>query len=205
MSLTITWNSPSTAGGHVAATNMDDPTAYPGGLVSFDVTVDGERMTDLSVRLYDVTGTTLLATEVLMAGESPKPQWPGTKTWDVVFPALTPGGTYKVKVTRAGTVTSSGTPTGWQRTFRHAVGEVVYPVSLGTTPQNIALSLTTPSGQYPVRVWYKAATGPLSGDATGSWSTSVPATLTAPAYLHIKLRLQFGAQVNDMTLAWRSA
>lgn len=198
MSLTINWRSPSVAGGAIDIDGIDDPTTYPGGVVTFDVTVDGERMTDLSVRLYDVTGTTLLATEVLMANESPKPQWPGTKRWEVIFPALTPGGTYKVKITRAGTVTSSGTPTGWQRTFRHAVGEVVYPVSLGTSPQQLQLT----GGGYAV--WFKAATGPLSGDATGSWSTAMPTTFGSPAYLHIKVRIRGNTTLSKMVLAWRA-
>ena len=198
MSLTISWVSPGTAGGDVDVDGITDPTAYPGCVITFDVAVVDERMTDLSVRLYDVSGTTLLATQVLMASSSPKPQWPGIKRWQVVFPALTPGGTYKVKITRAGTVTSSGTPTGWQRTFRHAVGEVVYPVSLGTSPQGLTLT-------GPIWVWYKAATGPLPGDATGSWSTSPPTTFGSPAYVHIKVRLYGSITVGRMVLAWRAA
>lgn len=184
--------------GTVDIDGMTNPNAYPGGVVTFDVTVDGERLTDLVVRLYDEPGSTLLGTSVLMANELPKSQGPGTKRWQTIFPALTPGMAYKLIITRAGTVTSSGTPTPWQRKFRHSVGEAIYPVSLGTSPQQPQL---TGGGAY---VWFKAATGPLPGDATGSWSTAMPTTFGSPAYLHIKVRIRGNTTLSKMVLAWRA-
>jgi len=181
-------------------------TFYPGDYTtlamfeSVDVESVGEKLTTVYVDLRNATNTTTLQT--LTYGSL------STKSYNaaVNFTNLTPGTTYQLRIRATGTV--SGTGVIASRRFVWAVGEIVYPVSLGTSPTSIALEyeLYNPTANtVPPEIGYAPASGPLVGNITGPFTSSPPAAFSAPAYVHIRVRLYDDTQLSRMDFTWRAS
>ena len=160
----------------------------------------GEKLTTVYVDLRNATNTTTLQT--LTYGSLSTKSY----TAEVDFANLTPGTTYQLRVRATGTV--SGTGVIASRRFVWAVGEIVYPVSLGADPFGLSLEyeIYNPTAStLPPVIMYAPADGPLVTDITGPYTGSPPTSFPSPAYVHIRVRLYDDTQLSRMDFAWRAS
>lgn len=189
------------SGGAVTAipTDVDDPTLTAAQLrirEGATVTATGERITAVYVDLRNAANTATLATASYTGLNA--------ATFDAFYlgDGLGFGTAYTIRVRAQGTVTGLGVL--GSRAFRFAMAEIVYPVSLGVSATGIALSgqaLNPTNAGFAVA--YAPATGPLTGDKTGAWSTDPPSS--SPTYVHIRIRLGNQTKLERMDLAWRAS
>lgn len=176
----------------------DSTTLAMSEYVNLDST--GERITAVSLDLRNAANTTTLQTITY----SPL----STKFYQakVTFTGLTPGTTYQIRVRATGSV--SGATTLASRRFVWAVGEIVYPVSLGADPFGLSLEyeIYNPTAStLPPVIMYAPADGPLVTDITGPFTGSPPTSFPSPAYVHIRVRLYDDTQLSRMDFAWRAS
>jgi hypothetical protein len=160
----------------------------------------GEKITAVHLDLRNATNTTTLQTISYTSLNTT--YYPAL----INFTNLTPGTTYQIRARATGSV--SGATTLNSRRFVWAVGEIVYPVSLGTSPTSIALEYelyNATANTLPPVIQYAPADGPLVTDITGPFTSSPPAAFAAPAYVHIRVRLYDDTQLSRMDFTWRAS
>lgn len=189
-----------TAGGPVVAYNVDTTAAVNSLAMSERVTVTatGETLDDVIVEIRNAANTSTLWSDTITNV--------GGRTYRAWFltSIMVPGTVYTARIRASGSV--SGLAVIGTRQFRWAVGEVTYPVSLGTDPSGLALAVTlVNANQDNYAIHYAPADGPLAGDVTGPWSSSPPTSFPVPAYVHIRVRVQNLTKFARMELSWRAA
>lgn len=188
-----------TAGGPVVAFNVDETGDMSTLRISERVlvTATGELLQTVIVEIRNAANTSTIWSETLSVG---------ARTANPIFfpTGLTPGTIYTARVRASGTVSALGVI--GTRQFRYAIGEITYPVSLGTDPSGLALAVTlVNANQDNYAIHYAPADGPLAGDVTGAFSTSPPTSFPVPAYVHIRVRVQNLTKFARMELSWRAA
>jgi hypothetical protein len=189
-----------TAGGPVVAYNPETTSGWIGLAINERVTVSatGETLGDVYVEIRNAANTTTIYSDYVpnVGGRS-------HRAWFLV-PGLTPGTVYTARIRASGSV--SGLATIGTRQFRYAIGEITYPVSLGTDPFALSLAVTlVNANQDNYAIHYAPADGPLSTDVTGAFSTSPPTSFPVPAYVHIRVRVQNLTKFARMELSWRAS
>jgi hypothetical protein len=189
-----------TSGGPVNAIQPTDTADWTGLYVSVQALVEstGERITQIIIEIRNAANTSTVASYTYSPISSTQ------FMANISHAGLVPGTVYTLRIRAAGTVSALGVIA--TRQFRYALGEVTYPVSLGTDPSGLALAVTlVNANQDNYAIHYAPADGPLAGDVTGAFSTSPPTSFPVPAYVHIRVRVQNLTKFARMELAWRAS
>jgi len=188
-----------TASGPVNAFNPQTTADWSGLAIDEYVTVTatGEQLTQVIVEIRNAANTSTFYTDTVpVSGKTYRARF--------LVGGLTPGTVYTARIRASGTV--SGLAQIGTRQFRYAIGEITYPVSLGTDPTALALAVTlVNANQSNYAIHYAPADGPLSTDVTGVFSTSPPTSFPVPAYVHVRVRVQNLTKFSRMELTWRAA
>jgi hypothetical protein len=200
-SISIVWPN---AAGTGYTTNLGSLTGYPDTTVSIDTTTVGEKLSAYAVALDHWISSSWVQEQT---ATPTLPSSRGTHRRDVTFTNLTPGDKYRVRVAVSGDGGGSDTAS---RIFRHACGEVVYPISMVSSPESVAITLAMTvtaswgNGANAPVILYRPASGTGSGTVTGSWTTTPPVTYPATPYLHIKVRVAEPWTVDKISVSWRA-